>query len=397
MIRKIYNRIYFSLKKPLNIIVLAATFVVLSLFLMRYVEYKKLCKSTDDIALTHVRTVSAKQASAEEKIRLPGKVLAWHEAFIFARSKGYLKEWLVDIGYKVHKGDVLAIIERPELDAELREAEDYLKVVTAQYKLAQITAKRWGELVKTDSVSKQSNDNKKYSAAAYLAELQKARANLQKLRAFVSFDQVIAPFDGIISLRDTDIGMLINIGSYPSENKPLFKIVQTNPLRLYINIPQMYSARLSQLKKVNLIFKEHPGKVFSAELIKISGGMNPETMTIQGEFKVENKDGLLIPGSYAMVEFSIPNIEGSVILPVNTLIFRAKGLQVAIVHQDNRVFLKNIEIGTDMGAKVQINSGLKPGEQIVVNPPDNLLNNERVKVVNRNLSISPGKTSFRTS
>ena len=245
MHKKKYPPVQYLINNPLIGLLALMLIVVLGLFFKRHLAYKQLCVLTEHRAITRVQTINAKPTDTKETIALPGMVLAWHEAPIYARSKGYLKEWYVDIGDKVKKGDVLAVIERPELQAELHEAEDYLKVVSAQYELAKITAKRWSELVKTDSVSKQAYDNKRYDAAAYLAELRKARSNLEKLRAFVSFDKIIAPFDGVISLRQTDIGALINIGSHPIETKPLFKIVQTDPLRLYVNIPQMYSSRIN--------------------------------------------------------------------------------------------------------------------------------------------------------
>ena len=382
MHKKKYPPVQYLINNPLICLLALMLIVVLGLFFQRHLAYKQLCALTEHRAITRVQTINAKPTDTKETIALPGMVLAWHEAPIYARSKGYLKEWYVDIGDKVKKGDVLAVIERPELQAELHEAEDYLKVVSAQYELAKITAKRWSELVKTDSVSKQAYDNKRYDAAAYLAELRKARSNLEKLRAFVSFDKIIAPFDGVISLRQTDIGALINIGSHPIETKPLFKMVQTDPLRLYVNIPQMYSSRIQSTKKVSLRFAEHPGKTFSARLIKTAGAIDTSTLTLQAEFAVDNKQGILLPGSYTMVEFSIPNTPDSVILPANTLIFRAKGLQVAVVEKNRQVTLKKIEIGTDFGKKVQVNSVIKPGEQIVINPPDSLYNGEHVEVVN---------------
>ncbi|MDA9272175.1 efflux RND transporter periplasmic adaptor subunit [bacterium] len=357
--------------------------VVILLFVMRYFSALLLAQQTNEAAIPLVNVIQVKPTQSVEHIVIPGSLLAWHEAPIYARAKGYLKTWYVDIGYHVRKGDVLAVIERPELDAELREAEDYLNVVLAQYKLAQITAKRWGNLVKTDSVSKQANDNKNYAAQALTASLSKARANVEKLRAYVSFEQVIAPFTGVISLRQTDIGALINIGSKPAEEQPLFRIVQTDPLRLYVNIPQTYSSRVTPTMRVDLRFAEHPGQLFPAKLLKTAGAIDPVTLTLQAEFEVQNKDNILLPGSYTSVDFSLHSYPNSVIIPVNALLFRAEGLQVAMIEKDNRVRLKSIEVGTDFGKAVQINSGVQPGDQIIINPFDSIYQGQAVHVVDQ--------------
>ncbi len=357
-------------------------FIVISLFAWRHYHYTLLCRQTHFNTTPLVSTIAAQATAAEEVLFFPGSVLAWHEAPVYARAMGYLKVWYVDIGYHVKKGDVLAVIQRPELDAQLHEAEDYLKVVTAQNELAQITAHRWNQLVKTDSVSRQANDNKTYEAAALASSLSKARANLEKLRAYVSFENVIAPFAGTISLRETDIGALINIGSNPAAAKPLFRIVQTDPLRLYVNIPQLYSARIKTNMRINLKFVEHPGKTFHAQLLKTAGAIDPLTLTLQAEFAVDNKQNILLPGSYTMVAFSIPTNPDSVVLPVNTLLFREEGLQVATLDATHRVQLKLIEIGTDFGKTIQINSGIQPGEQIILNPPDAIYNGQVVRVAN---------------
>lgn len=368
-------------KQPILIAIGLLFTIAAVLFIIRYVAVIHLAKSTDLAAIVRVNIITPKPSAMEEKFVLPGSLLAWHEAPIFARASGYLKEWYVDIGYRVHKGDVLAIIERPELDAQLREAQYYLKVVVAQNELAQLTARRWANLVKTDFVSKQAHDDKRYQAAVLEAEVSKALAKVEKLRAYVSFEQVIAPFSGTISLRQTDIGALINVGSNPSQAKPLFRIVQTDPLRLYVNIPQTYATRIKPNMQVKLRFAEHPGRTFSAQLLKTAGAINPKTLTLQAEFKVNNKQGILLPGSYSVVYFSIPSFPNSMIIPVNALVFRQSGLQVAVVKKNNRIHLKNVVIGTDFGHYVQINSGIQPGERIIINPIDSLYQGQQVQVV----------------
>jgi len=382
MMRKVMQAHYQALKKrPLRLISCIVLLVVMAVLFSRHLDALSLSRQTKLSAVRKVRVFEAKPTSQEERIYLPGSALAWHEAPVYARTKGYLKEWYVDIGYRVKKGDLLAVIERPELDAQYNEAKAYLKVVMAQNTLAQITARRWNHLVQTDSVSKQANDNKTYEAAALSAELVKAKANLDYLSALVSFERVVAPFTGTISLRQTDIGALINIGSNPAEAQPLFRIVQLDRLRLYVNIPQTFSTRITPNMQVTMRFTEHPGETFAAKLLKTADAIDPVTLTLQAEFEVQNQREILMPGSYTMVEFSIPSIPNSVILPVNTLVFQSAGLQVAVVDKHNRIDLRNITMGIDFGKEVQINSGVLPGERVIVNPMDSIHQGERVQVI----------------
>jgi len=211
--------------------------------------------------------------------------------------------------------------------------------------------------------------------------LVKARANLARLTAWVEFERIVAPFDGTISLRQTDIGQLINIGSNPAEAQPLFILVQMDRLRLYVNIPQTYSTQIPADAEVLMHFTELPGQAFKAKLLKTADAIDPVTLTLQAEFEVQNPQGILKPGSYTMVEFSIKSHVDTVILPVNTLIFQAEGLQVATLDKDNRVVIKNIEMGIDYGDTVQINSGLRPDEPIIINPIDSLYNGQLVRVI----------------
>lgn len=381
MRKKIQSYVQERHNRPLLLIGCMLVVLVAAVFYSRHLAAIALGKQTQLAALMRVRVIDAKPTSKQERIYLPGSARAWHEAPVYARTKGYLKVWYVDIGYRVKKGDLLAVIERPELDAQYYEAKAYLNVVTAQNKLAQITAKRWNHLLQTDSVSKQANDNKTYEAAALSAELVKAQANLEYLTALVNFERVVAPFDGVISLRQTDIGALINIGSNPAEAQPLFRIVQLDRLRLYVNIPQTFSTRITPNMQVTMRFTEHPGETFSAKLLKTADAIDPVTLTLQAEFEVKNQHEVLKPGSYTMVEFSIDSIPNSVILPVNALVFRSDGLQVAVVDRQDCIELRNITMGTDFGKEVQINSGILPGERIIVNPADSIYQGQSVHVV----------------
>lgn len=362
--------------------------MVLVIFTMRAFAAWHLKRNTIANAVPLVRVIHAQKSAGVEKIYLPGFVMPWHGANVYARAKGYLKFWYVDIGFHVHKGDVLAVIDRPELDAQLQQAEAYLKYATAQNDLAQITAKRWVNLLKTDSVSKQATDDKTYGAASLAATMFQARANFDKLKAYVNFEAVVAPFDGVITSRQTDIGDLINIGSNPSEAQPLFQIVQSDRLRLYVNVPQTYSTKIKPNLTVKLRFQEHPGRVFTGKLMKTAENIDGVLQTLQAEFWVDNRDGTLFPGGYTMVEIPVLHEADSVILPVNTLIFQAAGLQIATVDSQNRVVLKNIDISTDFGKKVRVDSGIQPGECIIINPPDSLYAGQQVKVVDADMQTA---------
>lgn len=381
MLNKIQLLLRDKPKNHLIIITIAALICLLVLINIsfRIYAYIILRKQTDDQEQPIVSTLFAKQVKGTESIVLPGNVQAWHEATIYARTNGYVKKWVVDIGSHVTPGELLAEIETPELDAELRQAEADLNTAIANNDLAQSTAKRWINLLKTDSVSKQETDEKISSAKALKAVVISSRANVDHLKDLVSFERVIAPFKGTITSRTTDIGALINAGS-STTGVALFKIAQINPLRIYVKIPQNYTSQIKPNMKVSLSFAEHPGQEFPATLIETAQAIDPLTRTLLAQFKAENKKGELLPGGYTEVTFSLSPLSQTVILPVNTLLFRREGLQIATLDKDHHVVLKSIKISRDFGSDVEIESGIKPGEQIIVNPPDSLINGEQVRV-----------------
>jgi RND family efflux transporter MFP subunit len=347
-------------------------------------------RQTNKEAVMNVAVIKAAATPSIEEIILPGNVQAWHEATIFARTNGYIKEWKTDIGAHVKAGDLLAEIETPELNAQLQQAEADLKTAEANNELAQSTAKRWLILLKTDSVSKQEADERVSDALAKAALVNAARANRDRLQELVGFERVVAPFDGIITSRTTDIGSLISEGS--TTQRPLFHIVQADPLRIYVRVPQNYSARVSPDMTVELEFAEHPGKTFPATLIETAKAIDPISRTLLAEFKVDNKNDELLPGGYTQVHLKFPAMSHSVLLPVNVLLFRAQGLQVALLDKDNKVVLKAIKISRDFGNQVEIDSGITPGEVVIVNPSDSLATGQLVQVVSDNSDKSADKT-----
>ncbi|KTD63048.1 membrane-fusion protein involved in transport [Legionella santicrucis] len=365
-----------------RLVIALAVFLLILLLIIFFRVYAsiRLRNETRADAVPVVRVMTAEQEKGMDRIVLPGNVQAWHESPIYARTNGYVKQWYVDIGSRVKTGDLLAVIETPELDAQERQARADLKVAIANNKIAQITAKRWLHLVKTESVSQQETDEKVSIAAAQEAAVYAAQANLQRLQELVGFERVIAPFDGVITDRATDIGDLIDAGSSTTA-QPLFRIAQTSPLRIYVKIPQYYSARIKPDMAVKLHFAEHPKQTFSAKLFETAHAIDPKTRTLLAQFTTKNKKGELLPGGYTEVLFRLDVPPNTVILPVNTLLFRAQGLQVAALDKDNTVMLKSITVRRDFGSKIEIATGVMPGDRIILNPPDGIINGETVRVV----------------
>ena len=367
-----------KIPKPVGIILIVLLLLLIINISLRVYDSIQLNKQTIADETSLVSTMIVKAEGGVEQLILPGNVKAWHDATIYARTDGYVKEWYVDIGSHVKKGQLLAKIETPELDAQLRQAEADLNTAIANNKLAQSTSKRWINLLKTESVSKQEADEKSSAAAALEALVVASTANVNRLKELVSFERVLAPFDGVITARHTDIGALIDKGSV--NNTPLFEMAQTNPLRVYVKIPQNYASRITPKMSVNLRFSEHPGQEFSAQLIQTAKAIDPATRTLLAQFKVNNSKELLLAGGYTEAIFSLPTSPNAVLIPVDTLIFQAAGLQIAVLDKNHKVELRSITINRDFGAEVEILSGLKPGEEIIIYPPDSIVNGEQLRV-----------------
>jgi RND family efflux transporter MFP subunit len=359
------------------IFVLVITLIIIYL---REQAKLKLHTVTEAQAVQLVAVLVIKPGPASEEVVLPANVQAWHDASIFARSNGYVKQWYVDIGSRVKKGDLLAELEAPEVNQQLQQAEADLNTAIANETLAAITAKRWLNLLKTHSVSKQETDEKVSNEKATRALVNAARANRDRLRYLVSFQRVVAPFDGVISYRNTDIGALINAGS-GSNVYELFRIVQSNPLRIYVQIPQIYTSNIKPDMTVTLRFPEYPGRTFPAKLLQTADAISVATRTLLAQFMTDNAKGELLPGSYTEMHFDMPLSQKLIRIPVNTLIFRSKGLQVGTVDSNDRVVLKSITISRDFGKEVEVNSGLQAGERVILNPPDSIFNGQKVRVV----------------
>lgn len=346
---------------------------------IRIVEYRKLKQATEQQALTSVRVMLASHGPLFDEIQLPSNVIAWHEATIFARTSGYVIKWLVDIGARVKAGDLLAIIDIPEVKAQLRQTQADLKTAQTNYQLAKVTEQRWLNLAKTDSVSKQETVEKVSDANAKASIVAATRATKERLQTLVEYSRVIAPFDGIIMSRNTDIGRLINAGN--TGTMPLFRLVQANFLRVYVKVPQNYVANIKPGLVAKLHFADRPGKYYFAKLLDTAKAIDPISRTLLAQFVIDNRHYELLPGSYALLHLNVPIAQTTVRLPVSTIIFRAQGLQIATVNKNNQAVLKNVTMGRDFGDEVEITAGLEPKEMIILNPSDSLYNGEKVRVV----------------
>jgi RND family efflux transporter MFP subunit len=352
----------------------------------RVVARSELAKENTEAAIPAVATITAEPSSADEQLVLPGTVQAFMEAPIYARTNGYLKSWNTDIGTPVTKGQLLAQIESPEIDQQLTQAQAELATARANEALSNSTNARWQGLLATQSVSKQDADEKSGDAAAKKAAADSAAANVARLRDLESFKRVVAPFSGVITARNTDVGALINAGQ--SSGTELFRIADTTKLRIYVRVPEAFAAATKPGIEAELRFTEHPNQTFLAKTMRTSNALDPTLRTLQVELELDNAKGELLPGSYAEVHFKLPANAATLRLPANTVLFRSAGLQVATLDSQQRIKLKSIVQGRDFGSSIEVLSGLAPHETVVVNPPDSITDGVQVRI-----AAAPGKTS----
>ncbi len=344
----------------------------------RVLARSALAKETAEAAIPTVVTVTAEPATLGEELVLPGAVQAYIEAPIYARTSGYLKSWNTDIGTRVVKGQLLGEIETPEVDQQLSQAQADLATARANEALADSTNARWQGLLSTESVSKQDADEKSGDAAAKKAAADSAAANLARLHDLESFKRVTAPFSGVITARNTDIGALINAGQ--SAGSELFRIADTHKLRIYVRVPEVFAAATPPGIEANLRFAEHPNRDFPAKTVRTSNALDPTLRTLQVELELDNAQGEIFPGAYAEVHFKLAANAATLRLPSNTVLFRAAGLQVATVDNQQRIKLKSIVQGRDFGNTIEVLSGLEPNERVVLNPPDSITDGVLVHV-----------------
>jgi RND family efflux transporter MFP subunit len=345
----------------------------------RFSEHRALVAETERLAVPAVSVIKPSAEPAHEELTLPAQLQAYVESSIYARTNGYLLHWYKDIGSHVKKGELLAEIDTPEIDQELSQAKAARQQIAAQTELARTSAERWTNLRKTDSVSQQEADQQTSAYTQSQANLAAADANVRRLEQLESFKHIYAPFAGVITRRNVDMGALISAGSN-GQTKELFDLAQFDPLRVYVNVPQSDANLIKRGLSAYIELREFPGQKFSGSVVRTADAIDPATRTMLTEVDVPNHEGRLMPGAYAQVHFAVPIQTIRISVPVNALLFRPEGPRVAAVGTDQKIHLKAVSIGRDFGNKLEILSGLEMTDHIVVNPPDSLEEGETVQV-----------------
>ena len=358
---------------------LVVTGIVLSGIVLRVRARNAVSAETAVMAVPVVSVVSPQRAAPSNELVLPGNVEPYMTAPIFARTNGYVKRWYVDIGARVRKGQLLAEIDTPEVDQQLQQSRSNLATAEANLKLAETTKTRYQGLLKTNAVSQQDADNATGTYSANQATVEAMRANVKQLETLQSFEKIYAPFDGIVTVRNVDVGDLINSGSAPGTKTDLFHVAQPGKLRVYVYVPEEYSQAAVPGLTAELTLAEFPGRRFPGKLVRTANAITYATRTLQVEIDVDNPTGKLLSGSYAEVHLKLAGLASTHILPVETLLFRSEGLQVAVVKY-GKVVLTKVTPGHDFGDQIEIVSGLKGDELVIVNPPDSILTGEKVQI-----------------
>jgi len=375
-----------SPRKALLIVAIVLTVLLASgavTLLNRASHERSLAKLTNLETVPTVAIVHPLAEKPDVELELPGSLLAWEESPIYARTNGYLLKWYRDIGSHVKAGELLATIDTPEIDQELNQARASRQQILAQLDLAKISAQRWENLRKTDSVSAQEADVQTSGYKQSLANLAAADANVSRLEQLEGFKRVYAPFTGVITQRNVDPGALINAGSTGggSAGKELFDIARVDPLRVFTSVPQAYAPYINVGGSATITLQEFPGEKFTAKIARTAKAIDPSTRTLLTEVDVPNKDERLLPGSFGEVHFNVGSNVNKVTVPVNAMLFRSQGAQVAVVGPDDKVQLRAITIGKDYGTSLEILQGVAINDQVIINPPDSLEGGQKVKVV----------------
>jgi RND family efflux transporter MFP subunit len=336
---------------------------------------------TREMAVPSVTVTQPKRGAPAETILLPGTLQAFTDAPIYARTSGYLRRRHVDLGDRVRSGQLLAEIDAPELEQQLQQARADLASADANYRLAQVTADRYQDLVKTDSVSRQDADTATGTLDARKAAVQAARANVTRLEQLQAFTKIYAPFDGVVTVRNTDVGALIDPGASGGAARELFHVASVDKLRLFVTVPQANARAATPGVTAEVTLAELPGRTFAATLVRTAQSLDQASRTLLVEFEVPNTGGELLPGAYVGVRLKLPTPAATVILPVNSLLFRSEGMRAAVIRNGNHAVLVPITIGRDYGTEVEVVSGLSPDDLVVVSPPDSLVDGQEVRVV----------------
>jgi RND family efflux transporter MFP subunit len=380
---------------PRRLRLVGIAFVIVVVLIVAYglvsraAQDSRLSALTDEEAVPTVSIAIPEKTQNHAGLDLPGRLEAFIRAPIYARVPGYLKSWKYDIGAPVKAGAVLAEIDTPDLDQQLMQARADLNVSEANAHLAQISATRWQSLAGTDAVAKQDVDQRTYSLNANLAQVKASEANVDRLMAEQGFKRLVAPFDGIVTARETDIGALINVGA--SGGAELFVVSATSKLRIYINVPQNYVPSVPSGTKATLAVPEHPGKVYTGTVESSSQAVDPSTGTTLMQIIVDNTAGELMPGDYASIHLQVPGLANVLSVPASALIFNAKGLFVAVVDGNNHALVKPVTIARDLGQIVELASGLTPQDRVIANPPDGISTGDEVRLLPAGSAVATPK------
>jgi RND family efflux transporter MFP subunit len=339
-------------------------------------QHTALAAETRDLSVPTVTVVSPAPGKAATGLPLPAEIKPWIEAPIYARASGYLKRWLVDLGSRVEPGQLLAEIETPELDQQLEKSRHDLAYAEAALALTKITAARYADLVKSASVSEQENAEKQADLALKTASVAGARAEVRRLEQLQSFGRVTAPFAGTITLRNVDVGDLIAA----TGGKELFRLAQTDKLRVFVRVPQSLSPSIVPGQTAELLIAERPDRVFTAQVVRTAGAISADSRTLLTELEVDNTRGEILAGSFAQVRLTGAPLAKILTVPGNALLFRAEGPQVGVVQPDNKVALRSVKLGRDFGSTVEILSGVAVTDRVILNPSDSLANGATVRV-----------------
>jgi RND family efflux transporter MFP subunit len=371
-----------SHKKPPLFVVFFGIVIVLVivgalLLLQRRSQFKALAENTETMAVPTVAIIHPTPQGGDEDLVLPGTLQAYVESPIYARTNGYLRKWYHDIGSHVEKGDILADIDTPEVDQQLMQARADLVTAQANERLSQITATRYTELLKTDGVSKQEVDNVNGDLEAKRATTQSSEANVRRLEELKSFQRVYAPFSGVITQRNVDIGTLINAGN-GGTSQQLFYLAQTDPIRVYVNVPEAYAPSIRRGLGGYLELTQFPGEKFQGQVVRTAEAIDLSSRTLLTEVDVPNKSGRLLPGGYAQVHLQVKVNQQRLLVPVNSLLFRSEGLRAVVIDANHRVHLQPLQIGRDYGTSLEVLDGLNLADWIVLNPADSIENGQEV-------------------
>ena len=365
--------------RAIILLVFAAIAIAYTGITERRDDAEKLNRWTQEQAIPTVALVTPQRGGEARDLVLPGNVNAYYSADIHGQVKGYVREWREDIGAKVHKDEVLAVVDTPELDQSIAVAQSELAKAKANLALAKVTAARWNSLRASAAVSQQAADEKEADAKARAAEVEAAQSNVDRLKAEKGFANIVAPFDGVVIARNVDVGSLVRADG--TNSPALFTVADIHQMRIYVPVPESYAAELKDGIKATLLLPEYPDRRFDATIVTTSHAIDRKSRSLLVELVADNPDGKLSPGAFARVHFQLPPDPNAVRIPASALLFRDNAIQIATVGMDNRIKLRKVRIARDFGSEVEIAGGLNLDERLVTNPPDSIDEGEEVRVM----------------